>query len=149
MGAGLLIKTLDGIVKGTIERIKQDDSKSNYVGMLNKSHGHIDFSKSAKEIELLIRGLNPWPSAYTFLDGKGFKIWKASIITTNDTDSRVDKDMFATQPGEIVYVDKKSVLVNTADGILELEEVQLEGKKRMLIEDFLRGFNINIGTVLG
>jgi methionyl-tRNA formyltransferase len=149
MGADLLIKTLDGVEKGSINRIKQDDSLSNYVGMLNKTHGHIDFNKSAKEIELLIRGLNPWPSAYTSLAGKGFKIWKANVIENNVNDNRVTKDMFDAKCGEVVYVDKKSMLVNTKEGILELLEVQLEGKKRMFIEDFLRGFSINVGEILG
>ena len=149
MGADLLIKTLEGIEEGTIDRIKQDDSISNYVGMLNKTHGHIDFTKSAKEIELLIRGLNPWPSAYTSLGSKGFKIWKADVVESESEDNRVTKEMFNAKCGEVVYVDKKSLLVCTNDGILDLQEVQLEGKKRMFIEDFLRGFNVNVGEMLG
>ncbi|MBE5934909.1 MAG: methionyl-tRNA formyltransferase [Lachnospiraceae bacterium] len=149
MGAGLLMKTLAGIAEGNIERIKQNDEESNYVGMLNKSHGRIDFSKKACEIELLIRGLNPWPSAFTTLDGKGFKIWKSDIVATKDNDSRVTEDMFKAPVGQIVYVDKSSMLVNTAEGLLDLQEVQLEGKKRMMIEDFLRGFKVSVGTILG
>ena len=118
--------------------------------MLNKTHGHIDFNKSAKEIELLVRGLNPWPSAYTSLANKGFKIWKADVIESDvNKDTRVTKDMFKAKCGEVIYVDKKSLLVNTKDGILDLLEVQLEGKKRMFIEDFLRGYSVNVGEVLG
>lgn len=141
MGANLLIKTLKGIEDNTITRIKQDDSKSNYVGMLNKSHGKMDFTKSAIELERLVRGLNPWPSAYTTLNGKMFKIWEAKAI---EDDSQYE----GIKEGTIVKINKYSLIVKTGDGLLELFQVQLEGKKRMIVEDFLRGYNVEEGTVL-
>ena len=141
MGANLLIKTLKGIEDNTITRIKQDDSKSNYVGMLNKSHGKMDFTKSAIELERLVRGLNPWPSAYTTLNGKMFKIWEAKAIEDNSQYEGIKE-------GTIVKINKYSLVVKTGEGLLELFQVQLEGKKRMIVEDFLRGYNVEEGTVL-
>ncbi len=141
MGAKLLIKTLDGLKAGTIKRIKQDDSKSNYVGMLNKNMGKMNFTKSALELERLVRGLNPWPSAYTSLNGKMFKIWAAKAI--EDADKYQD-----VQGGTIVEINKSSIIVKTSKGLLELFEVQLEGKKRMLVEDFLRGYQVKVGEQL-
>ena len=141
MGANLLIKTLKGIEDNTITRIKQDDSKSNYVGMLNKSHGKMDFTKSAIELERLVRGLNPWPSAYTTLNGKMFKIWEAKAIEDNSQYEGIKE-------GTIVKINKYSLVVKTGKGLLELFQVQLEGKKRMIVEDFLRGYNVEEGTVL-
>ena len=106
--------------------------------MLDKTLGEIDFTKSAEEIERLIRGLNPWPSAYTGLGGKTLKIWDANVV---------DKEVEG-QPGEIVEITKENIYVKTGKGLLELEEVQLEGKKRMGADAFLRGNQIEVGTVL-
>ena len=141
MGAKLLIKTLDGVKDGSIKRIKQDDSKSNYVGMLNKNMGKMDFTKSAIELERLVRGLNPWPSAYTSLNDKMFKIWEAKAI---EDDSKYEE----AKVGTIVLINKTTIVVKTGKGLLELFEVQLEGKKRMLVEDFLRGYQVKVGDIL-
>ena len=137
LGAKLLVKTLDGLEKGTIIPVKQGEGAT-HAAKLDKQTGLIDFSKSAVEIERLIRGLNPWPSAYTGLNGKTIKIWKASV----------DKDGKAGA-GEIYSVDKNSFSVGTAEGGLVITEVQLEGKKRMSVHDFLLGTNIETGIILG
>lgn len=138
LGGALILKTLEQLETGTIVRIKQDDNLSNYASMLDKKMGYIDFSKSAEEIERLIRGLNPWPSAYTFLDGKTLKIWKADVL----------KDERDGEIGQIVEVNKETVLIKTGMGTLALKEVQLEGKKRMETEAFLRGYEVHAGTIL-
>lgn len=138
-GANLLIETLKDIENGTAKRVKQDDSLSNYAAKLTKELGEISFEKSAVEIDRLIRGLNPWPSAYTHYEGKTLKIWKA----------RVNKENKGGKPGEIIQVTKESIDVQTGNGILELLEVQLEGKKRMDVGSFLRGYNIETGIILG
>ena len=137
-GADLLIETLKELEAGTAVRTKQDDSLSNYAKMLDKQLGCIDFSKSAEEIERLIRGLNPWPSAFTGLDGKTLKIWAATVI-----DKEADGEF-----GEIVEVTKAEILVKTGEGLLQLNEVQLEGKKRMETDAFLRGYPVKVGTIL-
>jgi len=141
VGGDLLIKTLEQIQKGTAVYEKQEESPTPYAKMLQKEMGIIDWNKSAKEIERQIRGMNPWPSAYTYLGGKTLKIWKADVIT--DTIKKTD-----AKSGEIIFTDKKNIIVKTKDGVLALKEIQLEGKKRMDTEVFLLGYKIEIGEVL-
>lgn len=131
-GGKLILKTLIELENGTAVRTPQDDSKSNYAGMINKQLGKIDFNKSANEIERIIRGLNPWPSAYTKMDGKTLKIWDADV-----DDSEND-----SAPGTITEVGKDFIRVATGKGSLKILELQLEGKKRMKTRDFLNGAKI-------
>ena len=138
-GARLIITTIEKIENGTIVRTKQDDSLSTYAKMLDKKLGDIDFTMDAKRIERLIRGLNPWPSAYTTYNGKLLKIWEATPI-----DKECDGDC-----GEIVEINKDTFLVKTGKGLLEIKVLQPEGKGRMKTADFLRGNKINIGERLG
>lgn len=140
IGSKLIIETLKGLEAGTIKAEKQDDSQSTYVKTIEKSLGKIDFSKSAKAIECQIRGLNPWPSAYTYLDGKMLKIWDADVMDSSTVDFDVDGS-----DGTILSVEKNGILVKTGEGILTLKEIQLEGKKRMEVESFLRGYTIEKG----
>lgn len=138
-GAALLVKTLDALREGTAVFEKQDDSKSCYAKMLTKELGRIDWTQDAEAIERLIRGLNSWPSAYTGYHGKTLKIWKAEV-QNGDSDSK---------PGEICEVTKDSVCVQTGKNRLVLREVQMEGKKRMAVDAFLRGYPAAVGEVLG
>lgn len=137
-GAELLIETLKELEAGTAVRTKQDDTLSNYAKMLDKQLGYIDFTKPAEEIERLIRGLNPWPSAFTGIDGKTLKIWSATVVN-QEAEGKY---------GEIVEVTHENILVKTGKGLLELDEVQLEGKKRMETDAFLRGYPVKVGTIL-
>lgn len=141
VGANLLVKTLDGLEKGIITPIKQNESESTHVSMLSKAFGKIDFSKDAASIERLIRGLNPWPSAFTYINGKMLKIWDADVVPQEDYPSGV--------PGQIVCVDKSDFIVATGKDCLKLNEVQLEGKKRMDCGSFLRGNSIELNSLLG
>ena len=100
--------------------------------------GQIDWSMEAEKIERLIRGLNPWPSAYTSLNGKTVKIWAAEVVPGNGTGA----------PGRAV-VSRDSLLVETGKDLLSIKELQLEGKKRMDTAAFLRGFQVEDGMVLG
>ena len=139
LGADLLLETLKKLEDGTAVREKQNDEESCYAKMLSKDMGQIDFTKSAREIECLIRGMNPWPSAYTFLNGKTLKVWKCSVESGN-----CGKET----PGTIIGVDKKGIHVACGTDKLILEEVQLEGKKRMEADAFLRGCQVTEGTML-
>ena len=136
-GARLLVQTMQKIENGSAYYEKQQDSQSCYAKMLSKQLGNIEWSKSAVEIERLIRGLNPWPSAYTYSDGKTMKIWKAHI----------EKDLEGAVPGQAVMISSTQLLVQTGSGSLALDEIQLEGKKRMQTAEFLRGFRIKQGTI--
>lgn len=137
-GAKLIVQTLANIEKGNINPIKQDDSKSNYAKMLTKELGYIDFNKSAIEIERLVRGLTPWPSAYTKLDGKTLKIWDCDVL---------DKE-YDGECGEVVKIDKTDIYVKTGDKTLVINELQLEGKKRMETTAFLLGYKLEKGVIL-
>ncbi len=139
VGAKLCVRTLKAIEDGTAIYTKQDHAAATKTTLIKKQFGIIDWNKPAAEIECLIRGLNPWPSAYTYLNGKTLKIWAAAV-----KDETSDKE-----PGELTEVTKHSVGVQTGDGILMLEEVQLEGKKRMSADAFLRGNALSEGMKLG
>jgi methionyl-tRNA formyltransferase len=138
LGGPLLIKTLSALETGTYERIPQGEAVGDYAKILTKSLGELDFYEPAVKLERLIRGLNPWPSAYTHLDGKTLKIWKAAVGTKEGKG----------QPGCILEVKKDSIVVQTKEGVLELLAVQLEGKKRMSTEAFLRGYEVKEGSLL-
>lgn len=138
-GAKLLVHTLEQVEAGSLQPVKQEHTKATHAKMLDKQLGNIDFSKPAVEIERLIRGLNPWPSAYTKLQGKTLKIWKAAVVESESKRAC----------GTIVSVTKHDLFVQTGEGLLQLQEVQLEGKKRMDIDAFLRGITVEKGTVLG
>ena len=139
-GAALLIRTIPSIVDGTAVYTKQpEESPTPYAAMISKKMGLMDFSKSAVELERLVRGLNPWPSAYTFLNGKTLKVWKCAV-------ERAECGKEA--PGTIIGVDKSGIHVACGRDALILKEVQLEGKKRMETDAFLRGYQVTAGTML-
>ena len=144
VGAKLLVTTLSKLEDGTITRTKQIEEDSTYVKMIKKSMGKIDFNKSAIEIERLIRGLNPWPSAYTSLDGKTFKIWEANCLSDVEYDSSKLPEI---KPGMVIKINKNSFVIKCKEGYLEALSVQLEGKKRMDAGSFLRGYNLEEGTI--
>ena len=127
-------------------RIPQDDKDSSYAGMLTRELGEIDWTKSAIAIERLIRGLNSWPSAYTHMNGKTLKIWDADV--TPDTAAGEDAAGLPV-PGTVTRVTKDSIYVQTGDGQLKLNEVQLQGKKRMPVQAFLLGNKVEKGMVYG
>ncbi len=139
LGAKLLVETMEKIENGTARYTKQEESQASHVGMIDKSMGDIDWKKSAVEIENLIRGLNPWPSAYTRLNGKTLKIWKALPEPGGEP----------PKAGCVYLVNKKELKIHTGDGVLSLLEVQLEGKKRMDIPSFLRGYEVLSNGKLG
>ena len=138
-GSEVILTSLKKLEEGTVTRTPQDHSKSTYAKMLDKKMGNIDFEKSAEEIERLIRGLNPWPSAYTAYNGKTLKIWKAEVVDTEYDGSY----------GQIVDKTKKAIIIKTGKGALAITELQLEGKKRMTTEAFLCGAGFDLGEILG
>ena len=144
VGAQLLVETMEMITDGTAQYIPQDHSVATHTSMITKEFGEIDWSKSAKAIECLIRGLNPWPSAYAFLDTKMLKIWKAAVVKDEDIPANAEEK----EPGTVVAVTKESIYVKTGDGVLALLEVQLQGKKRMACDAFLRGYHVEEGVRL-
>lgn len=145
-GANLLIRTLKELEAGTATRTKQDDSQSSYAKMLTKDMGNLDFAQDAVVLERLIRGLNPWPSAFTRLGDKTLKVYEAKVLT-NEEANALNGDV--TVPGTIIVVDKKSFTVRCGNGALRILNLQLEGKKRMDTSAFLLGYKIEVGEMLG
>lgn len=138
-GAELIVKALAEIEKGSLTPIKQDDAKSTYAKMLRKELGRLDFSQDAVVLERKIRGLNSWPSAYTLFKGKTLKIWDADVIDKNSLSFK--------SYGEVCEVGKESFTIQTGNGMLKINEVQLEGKKRMDVKSFLLGNTIENGMI--
>ena len=138
LGAELLIETLDGLEAGTLQRTPQM-GESTYVGMLKKSMGEIVWSRSAAEIERLIRGCSPWPSAYTHRGGRLLKIWRAEVLPGTGS---------CGEPGTVSEVLPDSFSVFTGEGVLRVLEVQPEGKKRMDAGAYLRGYPLAPGDRL-
>ena len=136
VGAQLCVETMEMIEAGKVEYIPQNNEEATHTSMIRKELGLIDWNRPAVEIERLIRGLNPWPSAYTQLSGKTFKIWKAKVVSDENT----------YEPGCICRIDKEGMYVQTGEGILLLTEVQMEGKKRMEASAFLRGYQVEEGS---
>ncbi len=143
-GAKLCVKTLEKVVAGTATRTPQGDTTTSYAKMLKKDLGAIDWTMKAIEIERLIRGLNPWPSAYTKWDDKIMKMWSAKVVD-NQQASQEFGDKVA---GTVVACGKQSFTVKTGGGYLEVLELQVPGKKRMDAGSFLRGNGVAIGEVL-
>ncbi len=152
VGGRLCVETIEGLKAGTVKAIPQNEDEATHVGMIKKSMGEMDFEKSAVELERLIRGLNPWPSAFTKLNGKTLKVWKAAVSSyeemANETGISVS-DIEGSNPGEVIWTGKDSIAVKCNGDILLMQEVQLEGKKRMTVADYLRGHGIEQHTVLG
>lgn len=140
VGAQLLIKTLDGLEAGTITPVKQEGDTC-YASMIDKSLGNLDFTRPAVELERLMRGLDPAPAAYSFLDGKLLKLFGADVVDS-------DKKYSAQECGIITNITKNTFDITTGAGVLRVNEVQLEGKKRMDAASFLRGCRLTEGTAL-
>lgn len=139
LGGPLLLQVLRKAEQGNLRHVAQDDAQSSYVGMLDKKMGLIRWTEPADKIERMVRALNPWPSAYTFLGEKSLKIWKARISEAAGQEA----------PGTILEAGKSSFTVQTGEGALEVLQVQLEGKRRMSAAEFLRGVSLNKGMSLG
>lgn len=135
LGAEALVEGLGLIESGRAVFTPQDHSKATHYPMLSKEDGHIDWNSNAQEILCKIRGMNPWPSAYCYLDGKIFKIWRANVA----------QDELGI--GEI-QIQGKSMKIGCGDGAIEALEVQLEGKRRMDTASFVAGVKIQNGTIV-
>lgn len=139
IGAKLLLETIRRLQEGSVTAVPQREEEATFAPILKKEHGEIDWSQPAKAIERRVRGLYPWPSAYTHLGRKILKLYRATVILQAE----------AARPGEVVRADKGGFWVATGKEILSLEEVQLENKKRLPATEFLKGSRIEKGARLG
>lgn len=139
IGRDLLLKTLPDYIAGNIKPEPQDESKATFSPNITPEEERIDWNKSAREVFNHIRGLYPWPVAHTLLDGKRFKIYEASLAEGQG------------QPGQIIEKGKETLVVATGDGAISLKTVQLAGKPRMSVMDFLNGVGrkLEVGELIG
>lgn len=138
-GSALIVEALEKLEAGALAGEKQDDAQSCYAKMLTKAMGLIEWTKPAEEIERKVRGLYSWPGAYTFYQGKMLKVYQARVLD----------EAPEGEAGSVSDVTKKEIIVNTGNGKLALLEIQLEGKKRMAVKDFLLGCKVGKGDKLG
>ena len=141
LGAELIVEALSQLEKGELVPEKQKDELSSYAKKLTKAMGQIDWSKDAVSLERWIRGLNSWPSAYTFFGGKTLKIWEAQVAEENGAQK--------AEPGQVVSVSREGFTVACGQGALQILSLQLEGKKRVLTREFLLGYQVEPGMILG
>ncbi|MDH5347501.1 MAG: methionyl-tRNA formyltransferase, partial [Nitrospira sp.] len=135
----LLVETIAQLKAGSLKPQKQDDGQATMAPLLKKEDGLIDWTMRAKSLANRVRGLSPWPGAYTFRGEERWNVWKAvpSMGTVSD------------MPGTIVDVNKQSILVATGEGLLDLQEIQTANSKRMPVSQFLTGHTVTTGMQLG
>lgn len=145
LGGELILETIERLEAGTLERIAQDPSLATHAPLLDKNYGRIRWELEAVEIERWIRGMNPWPSAFTYIDGNLLKIWAADVL--EDRALLIGKEEM--QEGSILAIlPKQGFIVKCKNSALLIKEVQLQGKKRMDCASFLRGYTIHEGSIL-
>jgi methionyl-tRNA formyltransferase len=132
VGAELLVRTVSELKTGKLTPIKQDESLASYARILKKKDGEVDWTLSATEIERRIRGFNPWPGAFTYLNGKLVKLHTGSSLA-GDSEQK---------PGAIVELSNDGIVVNCGKGLLRITELQIEGKRRMRAADFIKGYEL-------
>ncbi len=134
-----LVETIELIKKGEGDRVIQNEFEATYAPMLTKEMGLIDFTKPAKTVHNQIRGLNPWPVAYTFLNDKRMKIYESEL----GEEVRGEK-------GQVVNIVKgKGMQVACKNGSIYIKTIQFDGKKQMSVDDYLRGNSVEVGEILG
>jgi methionyl-tRNA formyltransferase len=139
LGGELLLKTIDGLRNGLLTPVPQDDSGATPAPILKKEDGEVDWTLPAKRIADLVRGLDPWPGAYTFHNDQLWKLWKVSPGDAPGT----------ARPGVIIKVARDQIEVGTGQGALRLHEVQMANARRMPVREFLAGHPVEEGTILG
>uniref|UniRef100_C6E0A7 Methionyl-tRNA formyltransferase n=1 Tax=Geobacter sp. (strain M21) TaxID=443144 RepID=C6E0A7_GEOSM len=137
LGAELLAETLDRLARGELVPEKQDDALTCYAPMMKKEDGVIDWSRDAQAIKNQVRGMTPWPGAYSFLDDKLLKVFRVQTASGSGA------------PGEILSLGRDGIEVACGTGSLVISELQLEGKKRLPAGDFLAGYKLQTGGLLG
>jgi methionyl-tRNA formyltransferase len=140
LAPGLLIKTMKGLAEGTVRPIAQDDSLATYTSKLTKEQGLIDWSLPAERVYGLIRGLDPWPGASTYYNGKPIKLFRCLLAGTSKMD---------LIPGRVKDFTDEGLEIETGMGMVIVKKFQSPGKRRMPAREFIQGSRIGTGTILG
>ncbi len=140
LGAEAIVEAIAKIEEGSIVPVKQNEDEATHAKMLTKAMGEMDFGREAVVLERLVRGLNSWPSAYTYYKGKTMKIWRAKVVPNETVDATI---------GTIIAKDKESFTIACQKDALKVLEIQPEGKRRMSVKDFMLGCKVELGEKLG
>jgi methionyl-tRNA formyltransferase len=140
ISAELLLKTIECLTQNALCEIPQDDTMATYAAKIDRNTGRILWNRPADHVSALIRGLDPWPGAHTTINGKTLKLFSSRVVRNSDA---------GTVPGRVKGHSNEGLLVETADGVILVKALQLAGRKRMNASDFLRGFPLQSGTLLG
>jgi methionyl-tRNA formyltransferase len=143
LGGEALVKALDLLRLDKLIPIKQDDSLASLAPLLKKENGLVDWAQPAEQISCLIRGLDPWPSAYTILSGKRLRLFSPQAVVNSSCQNTF------TGSGVVCRADRSGLLVTTGDGCLLIKEIQAEGGRRMKVDAFVSGNPVQPGTLLG
>lgn len=136
LGGETILEALNLLRQGKLQPVKQDEDLATAAPMLKKEDGIIDWQKSAREIHCLIRGLDPWPTAYCFYEGKRMRLFQPEVVHRENRE----------KPGTLLQADKRGLLFATGRDCLLIREIQPEGKKRMAVESFLCGTTLSPGA---
>lgn len=140
LGGSALLEVLKQLEAGTAVKIPQEENGATYVGMIEKAFGQMDFEQTATELERLIRGLNPWPGAYAKIQGKTIKFWDADVCS-----EQIYGQAEKVSEGTVAIVEKEHFYIQCKNSLLQINELQPEGKKRMTCAEFLRGYPMKPG----
>lgn len=140
LGAEAIVEAISKMEEGSIVPVKQNEEEATHAKMLTKAMGEMDFGREAVVLERLVRGLNSWPSAYTYYKGKTMKIWRAKVVPNETGDATI---------GTIIAKDKESFTIACQKDALKVLEIQPEGKRRMSVKDFMLGCKVELGEKLG
>jgi methionyl-tRNA formyltransferase len=139
LGGHALMDTLEMLAQGGMATMRQDENGATSAPMLKKEDGLIDWSKPARAIHCLIRGLDPWPTAFSFCEGRKFQFFGPEIVHQGST----------RRPGTLLRADREGLLIAAGDVCLLIKEIKMEGKRRMAVADFLNGWSLEPGMVFG
>lgn len=158
VGADLVLEVIEEIENGTVKRIKQNHDEHTYAPMMNRETGHIDFNKSAWEVHNLIRGVIPWPGAWMKVDGDVIKVWESEVISDISDYIKEYKndgikydgviDIADDKNGKIISVDKNGILIVCSEGFILIKEIQVSGKRRMEVGEYIKGNSLPLGEVV-
>ena len=135
LGSETLLEAIARLKEGGLQGIKQDEAQATYAPLLDKEEGHLDWNKPAAELHCLIRGFDPWPSAYGFIDNRRFRFFQPKVVPGEVKEA----------PGTLCRADRFGVLVATGKDYLLIREIQPEGKKRMCVQACICGMKLPIG----
>lgn len=154
MGAELMVEVLPLIDKGSVLYEEQDESLSTYAPRIEKKDGKIDFEQSAFSIQQKIRAFDPWPGAFCKYKEENLKLWRATslmeeVLKKNEVRTEFKEEEIVNPPcGTVLVANSDGIIVKCGEGVLKIEELQLPGKKRVKVADFIRGHKIEIGMIL-